>query len=168
MNCLLGVTIQCARCHTHKFEPITHKEYYRLQAVFFAVYNPASRRLQFVNAGHNAPMLLRAGHAEDPTSCERLETGGTVIGLLPIAHYEEGSVLLGPGDLLIAYTDGISEAMTLDDQEWGEERMLQAAASVREKAADSVLWTVFQAADLFTEKAPQHDDMTLMVLKLSA
>jgi phosphoserine phosphatase RsbU/P len=140
----------------------------RYATFFFAVYDSGTRRLQYVNAGHNAPILLGTRSHRDPVACERLETGGTVIGLLPTASYEEGAVLLAPGDLLIAYTDGISEAMTLDDQEWGEERMLQAAASVREEAADSVLWSVFQAADLFTEKAPQHDDMTLLVLKLSA
>ena len=71
-----------------------------------------------------------------------------------------------PGDLLLLYTDGISEAMTHDDEEWGEERLIEAALKVKHKNADEILRDLFDAADRFTAGAPQHDDMTLLVLKL--
>ena len=75
---------------------------------------------------------------------------------------------LEPGDLLILYTDGISEAMTRDDEEWGEERMIEAARASINKSANEVLDDLFVAADAFTAGAPQHDDMTLLLLKLES
>ena len=76
------------------------------------------------------------------------------------------SVTLEPGDLLIAYTDGISEAMTADDEEWGESRMLAAVSSQPSASAIEILDGIFLAADAFTAGAEQHDDMTLLVMKL--
>ena len=85
----------------------------RYATFFFAAYDPRTRRLDCVNAGHNPPVLLRNGEVI------RLEAGGPVVGLLPLAPYVEQSLTLEPGDLLLLYTDGISEAMTHDDEEWG-------------------------------------------------
>lgn len=90
-----------------------------------------------------------------------------MVGLLPQADYEEQSFVLNSGDLLLTYTDGISEAMTVDDQEWGEEQMLAAARRCQQSAsAPEVLNEIFRAADEFTAGAPQHDDMTLLIMKL--
>jgi sigma-B regulation protein RsbU (phosphoserine phosphatase) len=113
-----------------------------------------------VNAGHNPPVLLRRG------TVIRLEADGPVVGLLPYAPYTEQALTLEPGDLLILYTDGISEAMTNDDEEWGEDRMIASACAVGNKPAESVLQAMFADADSFTAGAPQHDDMTLLVLQL--
>jgi sigma-B regulation protein RsbU (phosphoserine phosphatase) len=66
----------------------------------------------------------------------------------------------------VTYTDGISEAMTRQDEEWGEERMMAAAAAASAGTAQQVLEAIFAEADKFTAGAPQHDDMTLLVLKL--
>jgi sigma-B regulation protein RsbU (phosphoserine phosphatase) len=133
----------------------------RYATFFFAAFDPATRVLDCVNAGHNPPVVLRNGEVI------RLEADGPVVGLLPFAPYTEQSLTLEPGDLLILYTDGISEAMTQQDEEWGEERMIEAALNVREKPAEEILQAVFAAADQFTAGAPQHDDMTLLVLKLN-
>jgi sigma-B regulation protein RsbU (phosphoserine phosphatase) len=134
----------------------------RYATFFFAAYDPATRRLDCVNAGHNPPVVLRGEQVI------RLEADGPVVGLLPFAPYTEQSLTLEQGDLLVLYTDGISEAMTHADEEWGEERMIEAALKVRELSADAVLRAMFAAADAFTAGAPQHDDMTLLVLKLDA
>jgi sigma-B regulation protein RsbU (phosphoserine phosphatase) len=75
-------------------------------------------------------------------------------------------MMLEPGDLLILYTDGISEAMTHADEEWGEERMIASALAVRNKSATEILRTMLADADKFTAGAPQHDDMTILVLQL--
>ncbi len=80
--------------------------------------------------------------------------------------YQEQTIALAAGDLLIAYTDGISEAMTIDDEEWGEERMIAAAGAARDYSAQQIVVEVFRAADEFTGGAPQHDDMTLVVFKV--
>jgi sigma-B regulation protein RsbU (phosphoserine phosphatase) len=138
----------------------------RYATFFFSIYDPASRVLRYVNAGHNPPFLLRSSTNGAP-NLVRLEAGGPVIGLLPTASYEEQRVILQGDDLLFAYTDGISEAMTADNEEWGEERMLLAAESVRHHAADYVLRSLFNEADQFTGSTPQHDDMTVLVLKLN-
>jgi sigma-B regulation protein RsbU (phosphoserine phosphatase) len=132
----------------------------RYATFFFAAYDPRTRRLECVNAGHNPPVVLRNGQVI------RLEAGGPVVGLLPLAPYVEQVLTLEPGDLLLLYTDGISEAMTHDDEEWGEDRMIEAATAVRNKDAGEILHAIFADADKFTAGAPQHDDMTMLILKL--
>jgi phosphoserine phosphatase RsbU/P len=136
----------------------------RYATFFFATYDMARRELIYVNAGHNAPFLIR--RCGDKVHVERLEAGGPVVGLLPFAKYEEQRCILQPGDLLLAYTDGISEAMTEHEEEWGEDRMLAAAATLPVGSAQQVLDHLFSEADQFTGNAPQFDDMTLLVLKL--
>jgi sigma-B regulation protein RsbU (phosphoserine phosphatase) len=132
----------------------------RYATFFFAAFDPATRRLECVNAGHNPPVLLRNGQVM------RLEADGPVVGLLPYAPYTEQAQILEPGDLLLLYTDGISEAMSSTDEEWGEERMIAEASAVGKGSAEEILRALFAAADAFTAGAPQHDDMTLLILKL--
>lgn len=135
----------------------------RYATFFFATYCVATRELVYVNAGHNAPFVIHQGNSAD---VRRLEAGGPVVGLLSFAIYEEQRLTLEPGDLLLAYTDGISEAMTVEEEEWGEERMLAAAQSLPDGTAQQILQHLFAQADRFTGKAPQYDDMTLLLLKL--
>jgi len=137
----------------------------RYATFFFAAYDPKTRRLDCVNAGHNPPVVLRCS-ADGTTETIRLEADGPVVGLLPFAPYTEQSVVLMPGDLLLLFTDGISEAMTDEDEEWGEERMIASAQLCRDKTADAALKDLFRDVDAFTAGAPQHDDMTVLVLKL--
>ena len=135
----------------------------RYATFFFAVYQPRLGELRYVNAGHNPPFVLRDGCEAIP-----LEAGGMVVGLLKETTYTEGVVQLQAGDLLLTYTDGISEAMTEQDEEWGEKRMLAAAVGARGLPAKQILQNIMESADQFTGGAPQHDDMTLMVLKVES
>jgi phosphoserine phosphatase RsbU/P len=132
----------------------------RYATFFFSIYEPVQRLLRYVNAGHNPPYVIRGSEVHV------LEGGGPVIGLLPDALYEECRLLLQPGDLLLAYTDGISEALNLQDQEWGEERMVAAARARLPENASTILRHIVTEADLFAATAPQHDDMTLLLMKL--
>ncbi len=134
----------------------------RYATFFFAIFKPDSRELRYVNAGHNPPILVRETSGE----VVRLEACGPVVGMLPSVDYDAKCLELAPGDLLIAYTDGISEAMTAEDEEWGEERMLAAARRQHAASAAEVLGEIFRAADAFTTGAEQHDDMTLLIMKL--
>lgn len=139
----------------------------RYATFFFAAYDPQTRRLECVNAGHNPPLIIRRNPDPDGKhTVIRLEAGGPVVGLLPFAPYVEQSVTLEPGDLVLLYTDGISEAMTLEDEEWGEDRLIEAADCCWDKSAEDILDHLFRDADAFTRGAPQHDDMTMLVLKL--
>ena len=113
----------------------------------------------YVNAGHNAPVLLRS----DGT-VERLETGGPVIGLMEIADFVEGSVSIRPGDVLLGYTDGVSECMNPRDEEWGEDKVIDVLRDVRDAAAPDVVARIMKDADAFAAGAKQHDDMTLIFM----
>ena len=136
----------------------------RYATFFFATLDPANREARYVNAGHNAPMLVKSGSRD----VVRLDAGGTPVGLLPSATYDAQSVILDSGDLLLCYTDGVSEAMNLDDEEWGEERMLEAIKRTKDAPPSDVLREVFRAADEFTGEAPQHDDMTVLIVRVKA
>ncbi|MBZ5640185.1 MAG: SpoIIE family protein phosphatase [Acidobacteriia bacterium] len=135
----------------------------RYATFFYAQLDPATRRLDYVNAGHNPPFLLRGGGAE----ILRLKDGGMVVGLMQDAAYVKASVDLRPGDLFVGFTDGISEAMNAEDEEWGEGRLLEALRSAEPGlAAPRVVERIFERADAFVAAAPQHDDMTLIVVRV--
>ena len=146
----------------------------RFVTFFFGEYDPATRILDYVNAGHNAPILLRPAapdkdsycNPEAPCIVQRLETGGPVIGIFTDVHYEQGQIHLQPYDALIAFTDGISEAMTATLEEWGEERLIAAARMNTHRSAKDLMNAVIASADRFTAGAPQNDDLSLVVLKV--
>jgi sigma-B regulation protein RsbU (phosphoserine phosphatase) len=135
----------------------------RYATFFYGELEPATRRLDFVNAGHNAPMLFRS----QAGSLERLPASGPVIGLIDAGQFEQRSVQLDSGDLLVVYSDGMSETMNPEDEEWGEERL---AAAIRGAGACEpavLIERLFAAADGFANGAIQHDDMTLVVLRMA-
>ena len=138
----------------------------RYATFFFGVFDPIASRFHYVNAGHNPPVLLRKS-GNGSHEWLRLECGGAVIGLLPEASYEQGALLLHLGDVLLAYTDGISEAMNPAEEEWGEEAMILTAQQSCDGTADDIVKAIFAAADVFAGGASQHDDMTVLVMKVS-
>jgi sigma-B regulation protein RsbU (phosphoserine phosphatase) len=136
----------------------------RYATLFYAQYDPATHRLSYVNAGHCPPILLRS--AAKSGTVERLnQAGGTVVGLLPECAYEQAEVSLSPGDLLVIYTDGFSEAMSPYLEEWGEHRLIDAIAACNGQPAKDSIAKIMQAADAFASGAPQSDDMTLVILR---
>jgi phosphoserine phosphatase RsbU/P len=135
----------------------------RYATFFYGQYDPESHLLQYVNAGHNPPMVFRP---EDGAVVARLEAGGTVVGLLPSPLYEQGSIRLAPGDVFVAFTDGISEAMNPEDEEWGEERLTKAVNKCAGPSAEGLMKRLFAEADSFVSGAEQHDDMTLVILRV--
>jgi sigma-B regulation protein RsbU (phosphoserine phosphatase) len=89
------------------------------------------------------------------------------VGLLENYSYEQGCATLADGDLLVAYTDGVSEAMNTADEEWGEQSMIEAVKLCVSLPAREILQRILEAADAFVAGAKQHDDMTLVILKVS-
>jgi sigma-B regulation protein RsbU (phosphoserine phosphatase) len=146
----------------------------RFVTFFFGEYDPCARTLDYVNAGHNAPVLLRPTapgmdsfcNVEAPCMLQRLEIGGPVLGIFPELHFEQGRIQLEPYDTLIAFTDGISEAMTAGLEEWGEERLIAAARGSTHLPAQAVVAALVRCTDEFTAGAPQNDDLSLIVLKV--
>jgi sigma-B regulation protein RsbU (phosphoserine phosphatase) len=135
----------------------------RYATFFYGQYDPASRCLTYVNGGHNPPLILRRSQ-----QITRLETGGPVVGLLPMFSYEQAAVTLEPGDLFLAFTDGISEAMNTADQEWGEEQLIHTAWQLSPAGAAQNIKDLMAAADQFAAGARQHDDMTIIVARVCA
>jgi phosphoserine phosphatase RsbU/P len=153
----------------------------RFATFFFAEYDRATRQLDYVNAGHNAPALLRRVHASGNRSnhapgdqpaapgggyqVQRLEIGGPVMGVFPEVHYEQGKLAIEPEDVLIAFTDGLSEAMTAGYEEWGEKRLIEAAQKCAHLPAREIVSSMVAEADSFTAGAAQNDDLTMVVVK---
>jgi phosphoserine phosphatase RsbU/P len=133
----------------------------RYATFFLGVFDSTSRVLNYVNAGHNAPMVIRAGG-----EVVRLEAGGSVVGLMRAGSWEPGRMELEAGDLLVAYTDGISEAMNHVDEEWGEDRMAEVAQGMRGAPVKAILENIVRSADGFAAGTPQYDDMTLIVARV--
>jgi phosphoserine phosphatase RsbU/P len=136
----------------------------RYATFFYAEFDAVSRTMNYVNAGHNAPMVFRQRNGKAETL--RLDTGGSVIGLMEGCEYSQGRVEFEPGDVLVAYTDGISEAMNAADEEWGEERLRNAVAANQGAAARALIGRLMASADEFVAGARQHDDMTLIILRV--
>jgi serine phosphatase RsbU (regulator of sigma subunit)/dihydrofolate reductase len=136
----------------------------RYATFFYAELDCASRTLHYVNGGHNPPAVLRK--EDGAWRVFRLGDGGPVIGMLAGAVYKEQILHLLPGDILLAFTDGISEAMNAAEDEWGEDRMIAEAQAHADLSAEELLQRLFRAADAFAAGAPQHDDMTVVVLRL--
>jgi len=131
--------------------------------LFYAEYDPRSRQLSYVNAGHNPPVILRKSAAAYQVF--RLETGGPVIGLLREC-YQQGSFPLEPGDLVVLFTDGVSESMNARDEDWGEDRLIEFAKTCHGPPALEAMTRILAAAEAFAGGASQHDDMTLVVLRV--
>ena len=136
----------------------------RYATFFYGQYAPSNHKFDYVNAGHNPPMLFRC--AAGKWSVTRLDVGGTVVGLLESYPYQQGSVSLAAGDILVAFTDGISEAMNSADEEWGEDHLMNTIENCASLGAQDIMNRVFTAADAFVAGATQHDDMTLVVMRV--
>ena len=136
----------------------------RYATLFYAEYDPGTRRLTYVNAGHNPPVVLR----QDGDSCRvlRLEIGGPVVGFRP-HQYQRGEFSLEAGDWAMFFTDGISESMNARYEEWGEEKLIEIAKTCHGLSAAEGMRRIFSAALTFAGGAPQHDDMTVVVLRVA-
>jgi len=130
---------------------------------FYAEYEAPTRRLTYVNAGHNPPIVLR-NHANQHLL--RLEVGGGVLGLFRESSYYQTTLTLESGDLVIAYTDGLSEAMNVQGQFWGEDGLIQTAEECAGLSAADTIDLLLDAVSSFAAGAPQRDDIALVVLRV--
>ena len=133
----------------------------RFVTAFVALYDDATRTLRYTNAGHNAPLLIRAGGA-----VERLETGGIVLGAFDWARYEEAGAELAAGDVLLLFSDGITEAQNAAGEEYGDERLARLTSANRRQTADELRAAIFREIDGWTGGRERDDDQTVVVLKV--
>ena len=128
---------------------------------FYAQLDLRNRRLRYVNAGHNPPYLVR--RIEAGVEIKDLSTGGTVLGLFPDVEYEDGDIDLRPGDLLVAFTDGVTEARDPSGEEFGEERLKDFLRGAVEASAEEISSTLADRIREWIAGAEQHDDVTFVI-----
>lgn len=132
----------------------------RFTTAFLAEYNPATRELTYINAGHNNPMLRRS-----TGQLERLSAGGIPLGILDGTSYPTSTVTMNPGDWLVIFTDGVVEAENAGAHEYGEDRLIQQVNAGLALTTPQLLQRIMTDLDVFVADTPQHDDITLMLLK---
>jgi serine phosphatase RsbU (regulator of sigma subunit) len=115
--------------------------------------------MTYCNAGHNPPLVT------GKSGVRRLDEGGPVVGLLEFAPYSQGTIKLDAGDTIIVFSDGVSEALDVDGQEFGDDRLLKVAEDARDRSAQSLVDAVVAAVREFTKGAVQSDDITVMVIR---
>jgi len=130
-------------------------------SMFLALVEQEGRRLRYVNAGHVPPAVIRADGRH-----EWLDTGGMIVGLLADAEYRSATVELGPGDLLVACTDGITETMDAAGNEYGRPRLAESAGQKRGKKPEEILRGVLEEVEQHLQGGAHEDDRVLLVMKV--
>lgn len=151
-----------AELNRHLFESTGDS---RFATFFFGIYDDRSRLLRYVNAGHNPPLLLRSA----ASGCEllRLEAEDMVLGVLPERRYHERRVQLLPDDLLVIYSDGITEASNEHEEEFGEQRLVDLLRESAGRDVEEIVCRIQGDVVRFLGSVPQPDDMTLIVARVS-
>ena len=132
----------------------------RFATLFYGAFDGRKRRLQYVNAGHNPPMVVRRDG-----SIISLEAGGAPLGIFADSNYEQGTVELNPGDLVLAYTDGVIEATSPAEREWGVPALRKAATGSSALCADEIVDAIFKSMDEFSQ-GRQTDDATVVAVRV--
>lgn len=128
--------------------------------MFYGAIDTRSRRLTYCNGGHGGPILIRGDDVQF------LETGGTIVGSIEWATYEEETIELARGDTLFLYTDGIVEALSTTDELFGVSRLIDTIRPVVHAPAEDIAHTVRQTVRRFSIGVPQSDDIAMMVVKV--
>jgi serine phosphatase RsbU (regulator of sigma subunit) len=133
-------------------------------SLFYAEFQPATRVLEYVNAGHNPPIVLR--WKEDRCEVFHLNAGGTPVGLLEETQFIPETFQFEGGDLLVAYTDGITESDNPSGELWGPDRLENLLRKCRHRNPDEIVQHILDERFAFAEGQPQRDDMTLVVMRV--
>ena len=132
----------------------------RYVTLFYSELDPRSHQLTYINAGHNPPILVRPSG-----EVTRLDIGGFPAGITPDCEYREGWVQLDPGDVLVIYSDGVTESLSEQEEEFGEARLIEVVQKNRGRTAAGLRDRIDEALTRFVGKAKTVDDLTLVILK---
>lgn len=132
----------------------------RFTTAFFAEYDPATRLLAYVRAGHNDPFLLKTSG-----KFERLDAGDLPLGINPNTPYLSTEITLAAGDLLLIYSDGLIEAVNGREEEFGEQRVIDVLKTAHRGTADATLRQLLRSVEAFTGPRRQYDDLTAFVVR---
>src|SRR5215813_1573243 len=132
---------------------------------FYAQFDPTTKRLVYVNAGHNPPLYLSADSINDFTP---LNCGGLIVGVFRDCVYEQALIETKPGDLLFAYTDGLTEALNRNGEEFGEQRIKEALKASSQLSVYEIRDELVRRVKEWSTGAPQYDDLTFVIMKVPA
>ncbi|HKS82079.1 MAG TPA: GAF domain-containing SpoIIE family protein phosphatase [Candidatus Acidoferrales bacterium] len=166
----LQATLHALVAHLHSIEKLveslndmilTDTRGQKYMTMWLGLLDQSQRTLHYVNAGHVPPAVVRANG-----KAEFLREGGMVVGLFPSQLFERGSVQLEPGDIVVACTDGITEAASPADEEFGNQRLVEWVAQERALPADQIVQSVLTEVDRFSKGGTHEDDRVILVLKV--
>jgi len=132
----------------------------KFASLFYGVYDDSRLTLTYCNAGHNPPLYFGDG------DFQRLTVGGTVVGIFPDAEYEHACLTLRPGDLFVAYTDGIVESVNEYGEEFGEQRLIQLIQRNRTLTAEDIQKVIVEEVVRWSFEEERDDDMTLIIARI--
>ncbi|HXT64916.1 MAG TPA: SpoIIE family protein phosphatase [Pyrinomonadaceae bacterium] len=132
----------------------------RFVTLFYADLNPKNGEIAFLNAGHNPPLIVRTGG-----TMEQLAAGGLPLGIMAEADFREGRTKLNPGDVLVIYSDGVSEAVSPSGEEFGPTRLYEAVARNLDASAAGIRDRIESALTKFSQGTPAGDDITMVIVK---
>jgi len=130
--------------------------------LFYAIVDTQTRTVKYVSAGHNPPILYRKKTGET----HFLDADGIALGVLDDIELEEKETFLEEGDVIVLYTDGVTEAMNVENEEFGEERLIRLISENHTLSANDLICKIKDVVMEFAGEAPQHDDFTLMIVKM--
>lgn len=166
----LQATLHALLAHLHSLERLveslndmilTDTRGQKYMTMFVGLLDQPHRTLHYVNAGHVPPAVVRANGG-----IEYLREGGMVVGLFPSVHFDRGHVRLEPGDIVVACTDGITEANNPQEEEFGQERLVDLVARERALPASEIVQTVLTEVDRFSRGGTHEDDRVILILKV--
>lgn len=140
----------CASCPDNRF--ITF---------FTCIADAKTGKVVYTNAGHNPPVVVRAAGGYEMLG----GAGGMILGILPMAQFQEAEVTLEKGDILVLFSDGVTEAVDPEDHDFGEERLAKLVASMSDRPAAEIVQEVHRAVHAFTQGAPPADDITVVIAR---
>jgi sigma-B regulation protein RsbU (phosphoserine phosphatase) len=135
----------------------------KFATLFYGVLDVQHHTFTFSNAGHENPF-----HFKKDRGMARLTAGGTVLGVVDQFPFEEDVVRIDTGDLLVVFSDGITEAFNVDDDQFGEARLEAAIQESLDEPSEAIIEKVVTAVNEFAGQAPQADDLTLVIMKRTA
>jgi serine phosphatase RsbU (regulator of sigma subunit) len=146
---------------TNDYISSEHGESNMFITLFYGVLDPNTGHLSYINAGHNPPLLVDVGGE----TVRELENSGLPLGIIAGQNFEASHITLQPGELLVGFSDGITEAMNLAGEPYGDDRLLAVLRANAATEAHALVETIIRSADEYAAGAPQADDMTVMVVK---
>jgi serine phosphatase RsbU (regulator of sigma subunit) len=130
--------------------------------LFFGILNIRTGELQFANGGHNPPLIIRSGDVRMMES-----TGGIALGVMEDFLYKSKTTALQRGDLIVLYSDGVTEAMNRDQELYSDQRFIELMHTLKDRSVDEVIRGIIESVDAFCEGEPRSDDITLMAIRFN-